>query len=140
MTIIPGTPLDRKWDMLDEGAKESICLQLWVLISKIRTISRPEGPYQCAADGSPSQDPMLVDLQEPARPLLSDSALRSRIYERCIHFGGTLYKDQLLNILPRLEDSVFTHGDIAPRNVMVDEQSNVTGIPDWETAGWYPDY
>ncbi|KAJ5893534.1 kinase-like protein [Penicillium taxi] len=62
MTIIPGAPLDRKWDMLDEGAKESICLQLWGLISRIRTISPPEELYQCAADDSPSQDPMLVDL------------------------------------------------------------------------------
>lgn len=36
--------------------------------------------------------------------------------------------------------SVFTHGDIAPRNIMVDENGNITGIIDWEWAGWYPDY
>ena len=43
-------------------------------------------------------------------------------------------------MLPRSECSVFTHADIAPRNVMVDEQNMVTGILDWESAGWYPDY
>ncbi|KAJ5753259.1 hypothetical protein N7520_010176 [Penicillium odoratum] len=42
-------------------------------------------------------------------------------------------------MLPRSEHSVFTHGDIAPRNVMVDEKGNVSGILDWETAMWYPD-
>jgi hypothetical protein len=26
------------------------------------------------------------------------------------------------------------------RNVMVDEHNMVTGILDWESAGWYPDY
>ncbi|OTB19257.1 hypothetical protein K445DRAFT_305645 [Daldinia sp. EC12] len=36
---------------------------------------------------------------------------------------------------------VFTHGDINLRNVLVDEKSGrLSGIVDWETAGWYPDY
>ena len=143
MTIIPGITLEKKWDMLDDEAKESICLQLWDLISKIRNIPRPQGVvglYQCLADGSLSRDPMLEDLQKPGRPLLSDSELRSRIYERYLHCGGTRYENQLLDMLPTSEHSVFTHADIAPRNVMVDEQNNVTGILDWEWAGWYPEY
>ncbi|KAJ5442169.1 kinase-like protein [Penicillium cf. griseofulvum] len=143
MTIIPGIPLQKKWDSLDDEAKESICLQLWDLISKIRNIARPqelEGPYQCAADGSPSHDPMLEDLQNPVRPLTNDLDLRARIYERYLRCGGSRYKNQLLDMLPRSERSAFTHADIAPRNVMVDEQNMVTGILDWESAGWYPDY
>lgn len=43
-------------------------------------------------------------------------------------------------MLPLSETSVFTHADIAPRNIMVDEQNVITGILDWEFAGWYPDY
>ncbi|KAJ6147311.1 kinase-like protein [Penicillium chrysogenum] len=135
--------LQEKWDSLDDEAKESTCVQLWDLISKIRNIARPqelEGPYQCAADGSPSRDPMLEDLQKPVRPLTSDMELRARIYERYLHCGGSRYKDRLLDMLPRSERSVFTHADIAPRNVMVDEHNMVTGILDWESAGWYPDY
>lgn len=143
MTIIPGTCLDQKWDTLDDEDKQSICLQLWDLITKIRDIARPqelEGLYQCAADGSPSRDPMLEDLQEPARPLSSDYELRARIYERYLHCGGSRHENQLLDMLPRSERSVFTHADIAPRNVMVDEENNITGIIDWESAGWYPEY
>ena len=143
MTIIPGTPLEQNWNMLDDGTKQSICVQLWDLISSIRDISRPEGLvglYQCAADGSLSRDPMLEDLRTPGRPLSSDSELRSRIYDRYIYYGGTRYENQLLDMLPQSERSVFTHADIAPRNVMVDEQKNVTGILDWESAGWYPEY
>lgn len=34
---------------------------------------------------------------------------------------------------------VFTHGDLAPRNIMVNE-GRVTAILDWENAGWYPEY
>ncbi|KAJ6123897.1 hypothetical protein N7471_011214 [Penicillium samsonianum] len=143
MTIISGITLEQKWDNLDDKAKESICLQLWDLISKIRKIARPqelEGPYQCAADGSLSRDAMLEDLQEPARPISSDSDLRSRIYERYLYHGGSRYENQLLDMLPHSESSVFTHADIAPRNILVDEQNNVTGVLDWEWAGWYPEY
>jgi len=43
-------------------------------------------------------------------------------------------------MLPRADRSFFTHGDVAPRNIMVGEAGNVTGTINWETAGWYPDY
>jgi aminoglycoside phosphotransferase (APT) family kinase protein len=33
MTLIPGSSLEKKWDTLDEKAKESICLQIWGMIS-----------------------------------------------------------------------------------------------------------
>jgi aminoglycoside phosphotransferase (APT) family kinase protein len=43
---------------------------------------------------------------------------------------------------------VFTHGDVSPRNIMVERITNSTGVRgwrlsgiiDWETAGYYPDY
>lgn len=35
---------------------------------------------------------------------------------------------------------VFTHGDIHSRNVLVDEDGHITGLLDWESAGWYPEY
>ncbi|KAJ5114412.1 hypothetical protein NUU61_000171 [Penicillium alfredii] len=142
MTIIPGVSLEQKWNVLDDAAKDSVCLELWDLISKLRNISHPketEEIYQCLADGSPSRDPMLEDLQTPARPLLNDPEVRARIYERYIHCGGR-DKNQLFDMLPRSERSLFTHADIAPRNVMVDEQNHITGILDWEWAGWYPEY
>ncbi|OJJ31905.1 hypothetical protein ASPWEDRAFT_43931 [Aspergillus wentii DTO 134E9] len=43
-------------------------------------------------------------------------------------------------MLPKSDHAVFAHGDIAPRNIMVDENGNIIGIIDWEYAGWYPDY
>ena len=143
MTTVPGTCLERKWDMLDVESKKSLCLQLWDLISKWREIPRPpkiDGIFQCAADGSPSRDPLLEDLNSPPRPLMSDSELRARIYERYLNFRGLHYEHKLPNMLPRSNRSVFTHGDVSSRNIMVNDQNTVTGILDWEYAGWYPDY
>ncbi|OKL55801.1 hypothetical protein UA08_08830 [Talaromyces atroroseus] len=136
MTIIPGSPLEEKWDKLDEKTKESICRQIWDFISKIRNIQPPlelRGLFQCAADGSPTRDPLIEDLQTPTQPLMNDSELRARIYERYLHFGGRRF-EQLPDMLPRFSYSVFTYADIVPRNIMVDEENRVTGILDWEYA------
>jgi aminoglycoside phosphotransferase len=35
---------------------------------------------------------------------------------------------------------VFTHADINMRIVLVDENGRISGIVDWECAGWYPEY
>lgn len=137
MTLIPGSCLERKWDRMNEETKESVCRQLWTMISQIRDIPRPpelvDGPFQCMVDGSPTTSPLLEDLDpDSPQPLMSDSDVQDRIYQRYLYFGGRLYKDQLPDMLSRADRSVFTHGDIAPRNIMADEEGNVTGIFDWE--------
>lgn len=43
-------------------------------------------------------------------------------------------------MLSRSACSVFTHGDIRPGNILVNKQSQVVGLLDWENAGFYPDY
>lgn len=35
---------------------------------------------------------------------------------------------------------VFTHGDLAPRNILVDAHGHVTAVLDWELAGWQPEW
>ncbi|KAF2737068.1 APH-domain-containing protein [Polyplosphaeria fusca] len=37
-------------------------------------------------------------------------------------------------------DIVFTHADLNLRNILVDENGKISGIVDWEYAGWYPEY
>ncbi|KAL2829273.1 kinase-like protein [Aspergillus cavernicola] len=143
MTTISGICLEGKWEGLGAKSKESICRQIWSLSCQWREIPRPlelDDTFQCAADGSPSRDPMLQDLNNPPLPLTNDAKLRARIYERYLHYGGRQYERTLPDVLPRSYRSVFTHGDIAARNIMVDDDNNVIGILDWEFAGWYPDY
>ncbi|RMZ69059.1 kinase-like domain [Pyrenophora seminiperda CCB06] len=37
-------------------------------------------------------------------------------------------------------DIVFTHADLNMRNILVDNDGRISGIVDWECAGWYPEY
>jgi thiamine kinase-like enzyme len=96
---------------------------------------------QCLTDGSATtSDVLLQDPEDPPRSIHRDEDVRARIYQRYRHFHGERYANTLLDMLTRSEVSVFTHGDVAPRNIMVDESGHIMGIVDWELAGWYPDY
>ena len=111
-------------------------------MGKLRQIPQPpefSHLYQCGADGSVSNDVLIQDLHSAQTPIQDDNALRARIYERYLYFNGRLFKDTLPSILPRSDVSVFTHGDLTPRNIMVD-QGYITGVIDWEYSGWFPDY
>ncbi|KAL3409033.1 hypothetical protein V8F44DRAFT_637875 [Aspergillus fumigatus] len=81
---------EMKWDTLGEKKKESICLPLWDMFSKVFSIPRsPElkSLFQCLADRYRSRGRLLEDLQ-------------SRICERYIHCGGSRYKCDLPEMLP----------------------------------------
>ncbi|KAI0423415.1 kinase-like protein [Xylaria sp. FL1042] len=144
MQSFGGEELDEIWDDLDDATKERLCHELWGFVKQLRNIPKPPELahlYQCSADGSACQDVLLEDLTDPPVPILDDESLRNRINERYLHCNGASYRENLLDYLPRSNVSVFTHADMAPRNVMVDPITRkINVLLDWEFAGWYPDY
>ena len=148
MTFVEGKRLDIIWKMLDSKTKERICKAIWAYATTLRTVPRPKDrsyPHQCQADGSTTDDPLLKDegckdLLRP-RPIYSDIDLRHRIFERYRANGGDKYAHSLLDMLPcASSEYVFTHGDIAPRNILIDDHLELSAILDWENSGWYPYY
>lgn len=138
MTLILGATLCTLWDSLPDSAKERMCHDIWNLVATIRTIPRPAElqPFYCYnADGSPIWDPLLGNNKDLTPPIYSDDDLRDRIFDRYVRHNGLSYADgkDLPKMLPRSETSFFTHGDIAPRNIMVDESGKNTGRLDWES-------
>ncbi|OTA62207.1 hypothetical protein K449DRAFT_405600 [Hypoxylon sp. EC38] len=140
MEHIGGHTLKSVWDSFDSTIKERICFDIWAIIEQLRRIPKPPGAYQFGADGSASRDVLLKDLEVPPRPIADDAALRARINERYLHENGGSYREHLPDFLPHSDIAVFTHGDIAPRNIMVNDSGSITGLIDWENSGWYPDY
>lgn len=91
--------------------------------------------YQCLADSSPSSYILLKDLNKPPSPILIDNNLQARIYKRYFHYNGRSSPENLPSLLPRSSASIFTHGDLTPRNIIVNSISRIAGILDWENAG-----
>ncbi|KAI1377114.1 hypothetical protein F4677DRAFT_417443 [Hypoxylon crocopeplum] len=117
MDRVEGCRLDEIWDQFDDARKERICQDIWAIVEKLRQIPRPpefDHLYQCGADGSPSNDVLLKDMNQPPAPLLDDESLRDRISQRYLAHNGGSYREHLPDFLPRSDASVFTHGDLTP--------------------------
>ncbi len=63
--------------------------------------------------------------------------LGERIFAGYVECIGLSYKDgkDVLDMLQRSDTSVFTHGDLAPRNPIVDGDCRITDVLDWSMSG-----
>lgn len=84
MSVVPGTPLKDVWDSLDDKKTRDVCVEIWTMIAKLRTIQKPpelQNHFLCLADGSPCiQDPLVAGgyCASPAHdPLLDNDAVRA---------------------------------------------------------------
>ncbi|KAF2750670.1 kinase-like protein [Sporormia fimetaria CBS 119925] len=143
MAAIPGTTLDKVWDKLADETKRKVYETSWSYIEQWRSIPRPADVPNiclCTADGRYSESILVSAPDDDTKGLWTDEDVRNRIYERYLS-SIPEPKPDLLEGLPRAQTSVFTHADIAPRNIMFDPETQlITGVIDWEYAGWYPDY
>ncbi len=59
--------LNTVWETYDSTSKERVCQEIWAMIKQLREIPKPSELrrlYQCNADGPPSHDALLQDLDE----------------------------------------------------------------------------
>ncbi|EJU02926.1 hypothetical protein DACRYDRAFT_31180, partial [Dacryopinax primogenitus] len=106
--------------------------QLRVVVQKLRRIPTPHSNAICSAAGGPVIDERL-DLWRECGPFENEPDMR-----RCLRYPGpgqgAVIKAPDVKIR-------FTHGDFAPKNIMVDPRTGaIIAIVDWEQSEWFPDY
>ncbi|KAI1345438.1 hypothetical protein F5Y01DRAFT_300504 [Xylaria sp. FL0043] len=133
---LPGIPLSECHDVLSDGDLERIAAQMRKYLAQIRSI------------------PNLVNRDAPICNALGEACRDSRI--RGESPVGPFPDEASFSQMLRFPDEpsrrghmiVFTHADLNPRNILVAEFTQrdgskawgVTGIVDWEFAGYYPEY
>ncbi|KAJ5722250.1 kinase-like protein [Penicillium malachiteum] len=127
MDYIPGKQLDMGWHTLTDQQKISICYQLHGL----------KGSYIGAIDRG--QAVIGKRKQKDGGPFFSEKQFKQFILDNDMIENCDLLQNHASFALTDDHDIVFTHGDLAPRDIFV-EGDKVTGILDWEHAGWYPEY
>ncbi|KAI0194241.1 hypothetical protein F4808DRAFT_441454 [Astrocystis sublimbata] len=136
MTRLPGLPLSQCNEILSESDCERITMQMQDYLTQIRCI------------------PNMVNDENPICNTLGIEIRDSRI--RSGRPMGPFPDEAAFSNILRLSDDpgrrghsiVFTHGDLNPRNILIDlvtqpdgsEGWSVSGIVDWEFAGYYPEY
>lgn len=142
MERIADQDLSQGWTPRSEESKARILAQLKTMTTELRSLTPPDGIGIANVDGGPIFDQHLPDksfwgpfatIQEFHQELrhgleLGDNEEALPGLREIIEFHNGLW--------PR---PVFTHGDLSSLNIMAVDDT-VTGIVDWESAGWMPPY
>lgn len=146
MTRLPGVELAEVFDDdLEDSEREAITEELRIMLDAMRSWTAPTlppsissitgGPIRSIRVSGHSLGP-FDDEKGLAEFLLASASAHfydsTESFERDLATAG-----KLLDMPPHR--IVFTHGDFAWHNFLVDG-GRVTGCIDWECAGWYPEY
>lgn len=136
---VPGVPLVDVWLHLSEAQQTSIKDQLRTELARMRSCTQP---YIGRINNQPTYNPYYCLQTSTFGPFLDEKSFDDWCLERL--GGGSLvrWKWQRLWDRERRQSTgtfVLTHGDLTPRNIMV-QDGVVTGIIDWERSGFFPAY
>ncbi|KAI8945088.1 kinase-like domain-containing protein [Xylaria longipes] len=136
MTRLPGLPLADCQHILSDKDRERIIDQMRDYLTQIRSIPNlvnQDNPI-CNAVGEAIRDSRIRG-ETPVGPFPDEAS-----FSQMLRFSDETGR--------RGHNIVFTHADLNPRNILVDFATHedgtrgwgVTGIVDWEFAGYYPEY
>ncbi|KAK4150826.1 kinase-like domain-containing protein [Chaetomidium leptoderma] len=136
MTRVPGMPLWRCQELFSDTDCDEMVTQLKDYVAQLRDMPKTVNPEMaiCNTLGEACRDHRIRS-SDPIGPFVDEAA-----FSQCVRFSDEPSR--------RGHKIVFTHADLNPRNILVDKVAlpngssgwRVTGIVDWETAGYYPEY
>ncbi|RBR14591.1 hypothetical protein FVER53590_06747 [Fusarium verticillioides] len=136
---VPGVPLVNVWQKMSEAEQASIKEQLRAQIKQMRSLLQP---YIGRIAKQPIRNIYNTTFVRHCGPFEDEESFDEWCLSRLS--GGTIQRWKWKKVLERQRRKstgrfVLTHGDLSPRNIMVDG-STITGIVDWELSGFYPEY
>ncbi|POS73904.1 hypothetical protein DHEL01_v207700 [Diaporthe helianthi] len=143
MSRVPGDDLEAVMDNMTDAEVKSVVKELARYLQQMRRLEgdgvRTPVPPIGGVSGTRGFDSRLGSSRWGPFATIAD-------FHKHLRFGEPLdYWDHEADVVavhgkPEGTYAVkFTHADIAPRNVRV-KGGRITGIIDWEFAGWYPEY
>ncbi|MCJ1340953.1 hypothetical protein MMC09_006249 [Bachmanniomyces sp. S44760] len=134
MKRIPGESLKEVWFRLSTEEKKSCAREVVEYLVQLRTLtaSSPQ-----TIDGAPVRNVLLADFK-PVVTLEDKAAWWAQVEK---YFRGGIDRGERLRALHpgHAAPYVLTHGDLNTGNIMICD-GHVSGIIDWDTAGYYPDW
>lgn len=132
--IIPGlTP--RRSPPISPSDLTNVCSELEGYVKQLRALVPPSPSTVSSTNGGPCWDHRIGT--QPAGPFATHED-----FHRFLRDGSDISQDappEAIALHGGHYSSKFTHGDLAPRNVLVSD-GKILSIIDWDCAGWRPEY
>lgn len=140
MLHIEGKCLDECWQTMDPINKENVIESLASLVDRMRKFTFDGERWIGSVLGGPCLDPILdgIDVSERG-PFENVAGFHGAITKALHKSHDSYFSDILTDGIGNDYPIVFTHGDLAPRNIMV-SGAKVVALLDWEFSGFYPEY
>ncbi|RMZ77658.1 hypothetical protein DV738_g4251, partial [Chaetothyriales sp. CBS 135597] len=141
MERLPGTCASQVVKDWSQDQKETFSRDLADCLHQLRTLQPPSPRFI----GSAASKGQLIDDRlslNPCGPFnsIADFHTYLRFGRPLDHWVGV---DDVTKVHTRPENNytpTFSHSDLCPKNILVAPDGHITGVVDWEYAGWYPDY
>ncbi|KAL2392912.1 hypothetical protein ABEF95_001747 [Exophiala dermatitidis] len=134
MEYIEGHVLSELWPSLRPDEKMNIVGQLREILDEMR---RHRSNIIGGIHDTPAVDARKS--RHKGGPFATEQRFNEFLRSDMIPNAPRLYYSMLERAMKNDHDIVLTHGDINPRNIMVND-GQIVAILDWETGGWYPEY
>ena len=144
MDIVDGKELCEAWRNMSDKKKRWVVEQLKGYLGQLRALKPPIEGAVVSVTGGPLRDGSRVGL-ERFGPFQSHDD-----FHQFLRGGGVGIPIETFEKIIASEKVVkshrqhyatkFTHGDFAPRNIMVKRDGTISAIVDWDSAGWFPEY
>ncbi|RMD44143.1 hypothetical protein DV735_g934, partial [Chaetothyriales sp. CBS 134920] len=151
MSVLPGSMLRDLWPTMPDNERKTILDDLAAILTQLRHIPVPEGTMIGGVDNGITGQGRAADVRasgaEFGGPFATERAfndwLISNIHHESRQHFWDFYVDSLRTCFAeewannhRLR---FSHGDLGMHNILA-QGGRITGVVDWEYAGWYPEY
>lgn len=135
MKCIDGEPLDIVWMRLTTEQQSNVVRQLRDMIEQLRALPPPD-PFAISGLYSRKCKDHRVGGNVPFGPFKNESEFNDHLVRVSQGpFPHDPFLDETREMMCDTHRVVFTHGDFAPRNIMVKDDV-VLALIDWENAGY----
>ncbi|KAF9808690.1 hypothetical protein IEO21_07802 [Rhodonia placenta] len=137
MKRVHGDNLQAVWRHLDTEQRANIVEQLRSFVLQLRALKSPHGQAVCGLNGAATLDSRVSS--HPIGPFANEGAFNDRLIDAAEPYSC---EEILADVRSRMRDDhrvVFTHADLAPRNILV-RGGTIVAVIDWEESGWYPEH
>ena len=136
MTCVPGRPIGRLLYTMTDEQLSQVVSDLKGYVSELRKIPNETTNFCiCNSMGGGILDWRIGDSQREELRFKSEAEFNEYLTNEL----GNDIRERAAKSHGISHDIVFTHGDLNPRNILA-ENGRITGIVDWENAGWFPEY
>lgn len=147
MTRVRGRELSRQlWESLDTEQQVGLVTDIKLYLAAMRRWENPlrKRSQICSVSGQ-----WLRCIRVPKGQIgpCKDEEEFNQLMIRFVPKGPTNMYPDYHELMPTIHELhatahkvVFTHADLSPMNILVQEDGHVSAIVDWESSGWWPEY